>query len=132
MLEEIHCDFKDFSKEVIKGKTYEERKEIFWRCYASNPKKEDLTKLSLTDIVNYIKETDEFYNEDKKYIDACIALIRELEPENSNSTHHVCCICGETFVGYGNNPWPLSKNETDRCCDDCNMKEVIPARLKRL
>jgi len=132
MLEEIHCDFKDFSKEVIKGKTYEERKEIFWRCYASNPKKEDLTNLSLTDMINYIKETDEFYNEDKKYVDACIALIRELKPENSNSMHHICCICGETFVGYGNNPWPLSKNETDRCCDDCNMKEVIPARLNRL
>ena len=77
MLEEIQVDFKDFSKEVIKGETYQERKEIFWRCYASNPKKEEVEKMSLTDMVNYIKETDEYYNLDKRYVDACVALIKE-------------------------------------------------------
>lgn len=77
MLEEIHVDFSDFSKEVIKGETYQERKEIFWRCYAANPKKEEVERMSLTDMVNYIKETDEYYNFDNKYVDACIALIKE-------------------------------------------------------
>ena len=72
-------DFSEFSNEVIKGKTYRERKEIFWRCYASNPKKSEVDTLSLDDMVDYIAMTDEFYEEDKKYIDACVALIKEVE-----------------------------------------------------
>ena len=78
MLDEIYVDFKDFSKEVIKGKTYKERKTIFWRCYAANPKEEDISKLSLNDMVNYIQDTDEYYEQDKKYVDACVALIKEM------------------------------------------------------
>ena len=38
-----------------------------------------------------------------------------------------CIICGEEFEGYGNNPAPVSKE--GRCCDACNLKFVIPARL---
>ena len=42
-----------------------------------------------------------------------------------------CCLCGKTFVGWGNNPYPLcDKTDTEsRCCDDCNVKYVIPARI---
>ena len=40
----------------------------------------------------------------------------------------VCVICGETFEGYGNNPEPIS--EEGRCCDACNIKFIIPARLE--
>jgi len=78
-LKEIHVDFSDYTKEVIKGKTYMERKEIFWRCYAAAPKKEEVERLSLEDMVNYIKETDEFYEDDKKYVNACVALIEEMK-----------------------------------------------------
>lgn len=41
-----------------------------------------------------------------------------------------CCICGEYYSGYGNNPYPLC-NEDDYdscCCDNCNNL-VIKARL---
>ena len=40
----------------------------------------------------------------------------------------VCCICGEPIEGYGNNPYPVK--EEGRCCDACNLKFVIPARLR--
>lgn len=40
----------------------------------------------------------------------------------------VCCICGEPLDGYGNNPQPYV--EDGRCCDGCNLKFVIPARLQ--
>jgi hypothetical protein len=41
-----------------------------------------------------------------------------------------CCLCGTHIEdGFGNNPEPVSLNEEDRCCDDCNAEEVIPARL---
>ncbi len=42
-----------------------------------------------------------------------------------------CCICGEPVEGYGNNPEPYrSSNDGSRCCDGCNLKFVIPARIE--
>ena len=41
-----------------------------------------------------------------------------------------CCICNHPIEGWGNNPWPVVKWEDARCCDYCNMKVVIPARLE--
>lgn len=45
---------------------------------------------------------------------------------------HICCICGQEFTGYGNNPYPVNSDEDARCCDDCNDTVVIPARLGEL
>ena len=45
---------------------------------------------------------------------------------------HICCICGKEFKGYGNNPYPVNKEEGARCCDECNDKVVIPARIEAL
>ena len=44
---------------------------------------------------------------------------------------HICCICGCEFEGYGNNPYPLVKDEQARCCDECNEKYVVAARKDR-
>lgn len=44
----------------------------------------------------------------------------------------ICCICGKAFVGWGNNPYPVNENEDARCCDECNSKYVIPARIAGL
>lgn len=40
-----------------------------------------------------------------------------------------CVICGNTFLGFGNNAEPLSKG---RCCDYCNEIHVIPARIEKM
>lgn len=40
-----------------------------------------------------------------------------------------CCICGKTFHGWGNNPWPIL--EDGECCDKCNEK-VVAYRILRL
>lgn len=37
-----------------------------------------------------------------------------------------CSICGKEIKGYGNDPFPLSGT---KCCDECNMKVVVPYRL---
>ena len=42
----------------------------------------------------------------------------------------ICCICGQVFVGYGNDPWPVRME--GQCCNDCNMDQVIPARMLML
>lgn len=39
-----------------------------------------------------------------------------------------CCICGQKFTGYGNNPYPVK--EKGRCCDECDNSVVIPTRIK--
>ena len=41
-----------------------------------------------------------------------------------------CCLCGEEFEGYGNNPAPVK--ESGECCDRCNAEKVITARLEAL
>ena len=43
-----------------------------------------------------------------------------------------CCICGEPIEGYGNNPEPYMSAEEGRCCDSCNVRFVIPARLEMM
>ena len=55
--------------------------------------------------------------------DATFESLKEAKEE-------ICCICGEPIEGYGNNPRPY-KHE-GRCCDACNSKFVIPARLAEL
>jgi len=41
-----------------------------------------------------------------------------------------CCLCGAKYRMYGNNPWPLSDDEDDRCCHACNDTLVVPARIR--
>ena len=43
---------------------------------------------------------------------------------------YTCCFCGRSFYGYGNKAEPVIKNGI--CCDECNLKKVIPARIKQL
>jgi hypothetical protein len=38
-----------------------------------------------------------------------------------------CCLCKRQKYGFGNNPAPCSDN--GRCCDECNVNIVIPARV---
>jgi hypothetical protein len=40
-----------------------------------------------------------------------------------------CCICGEIFYGWGNNPWPVNEDPNEKCCDWCNLSKVVPARI---
>lgn len=56
-----------------------------------------------------------------------------------NKEKHECAICGAEYEGYGNSTWGWwefngiseadNKGEHKRCCDECNIKCVVPARL---
>ena len=78
-LEEIYVNIEKFPRVVMRGKSYNERKELLWRCYASNPKKSEVEKMSLEDMIDYIKDTDELWSEDYIYINSCVELINELK-----------------------------------------------------
>ena len=44
-----------------------------------------------------------------------------------------CCLCGGNYSNWGHNPKPLGNpdqtTDTDRCCNDCDCKYIIPVRL---
>ena len=42
-------------------------------------------------------------------------------------TDYKCVICGKEYDGFGNNAEPVKKG---RCCDECNARKVLPARIK--
>lgn len=54
--------------------------------------------------------------------------------ENEARKTGVCCLCDGRYERWGNNPYPLCA-ETDlesRCCDECNARKVIPARMAHM
>ena len=77
--------------------------------------------------VNVVNSDDVF----KQDFDSVNAYGEKVETESlKEAKEEICCICGEPIEGYGNNPSPY-KHE-GRCCDACNSKFVIPARLAEL
>ena len=76
---------------------------------------------------NIVNSSDVF----KQDFDSVNAYGEKVETESlKEAKEEICCICGEPIEGYGNNPSPY-KHE-GRCCDACNSKFVIPARLAEL
>lgn len=49
-----------------------------------------------------------------------------------NNQEYVCCICGQKFTGWGNNPYPVVDDDDARCCDMCNQTRVLPARMAQM
>ena len=75
--------------------------------------------------VNIVNSSDVF-KQDFDNVNAYGEKVESLK----EAKEEICCICGEPIEGYGNNPRPY-KHE-GRCCDACNLKFVIPARLAEL
>lgn len=44
-----------------------------------------------------------------------------------SSREYVCCICGETYSGYGHNPHPVKHG--GECCPECSQ-QVLKARVQ--
>lgn len=59
------------------------------------------------------------------------ALVEMMKKETGKEAFK-CSICGGFFYGWGNNPWPVTIGEDDRCCDACNDISVVPARIERM
>ena len=77
--------------------------------------------------VNVVNSDDVF----KQDFDSVNAYGEKVETESlKEAKEEICCICGEPIEGYGNNPRPY--RHEGRCCDACNSKFVIPARLAEL
>ncbi len=73
---------------------------------------------------------------DDGYCESCVAWVDSRMPpfvaESFGAEHgsgQACCFCGDTIIGYGNNPAPLDEFP-NKCCSDCNLELVIPARMR--
>ena len=53
---------------------------------------------------------------------------KNIKKEYNYNKKFICSICGKISYGY---PWPVVKEPDATCCDECNMKYVIPARIKK-
>ena len=73
-----------------------------------------------------VASSDNVFKQDFDSVNAYGEKVESLK----EAKEEICCICGEPIEGYGNNPRPY-KHE-GRCCDACNLKFVIPARLAEL
>jgi len=60
------------------------------------------------------------------------AKLLEGKAEDDKQHQHACCLCAKTFTGYGNDPWPVDTMIGARCCDECNIAYVIPARFRKV
>ena len=65
--------------------------------------------------------------EEDFYVDFDDVNVYGVKLKEGKEVEYTCCICGDEFEGYGNNPAPYK--ESGKCCDACNRKFVIPARL---
>lgn len=69
------------------------------------------------------EQLDRSSDEDKQIMNDTINHLQEAVKKQK------CCLCGKEFTGYGNNARPVKDGV---CCDECNVKVVIPERLKVL
>ena len=71
---------------------------------------------------------------EEKGIDKGVEMAKQLKTELSSldeslDSDKICVICHKPFEGYGNNAEPVAEG---RCCDECNAKVVIPARIEEI
>ncbi len=88
-------------------------------CYAIKELVEDDWN-KLSEIATPAQEENPF---DLEFEDSKLENLKEAKEET-------CCICGEPIEGYGNNPSPYKQE--GRCCDACQSKFVLPARLANI
>jgi len=53
------------------------------------------------------------------------------DPNFDFLVNETCCLCGENITDFrdSHNPFPLTVEETDRCCTKCDWAFVIPKRF---
>ena len=114
---------KDLISDLLNPKAEEENEDLFFMQVNTN---EDET----TELEDPIYE-DDFDAVEYPDIRLDDAFDQEFEAKNvfgeSVEKTFTCCICGEESLGFGNNPAPYK--EKGKCCDSCNIKFVIPARI---
>ena len=127
-LEESHMSDIDVTRQELERLLQDKREALDVMEMRHDPsEREDIEELKddirdISDILNDI--------EDGKLVDVRKRSVKhlgeDLDDSENISDEHKCCICGGPLGKYGNNAEPV---KSGKCCDDCNIDVVIPARL---
>lgn len=77
----FYVGIEDYELLVRIGRTRKERLQILILCYVYRPTLNELNNWELNDLIKYMEETDEFFEEDMIYIRKCEKIINELGDE---------------------------------------------------
>lgn len=76
---DIYASVQEWAEIVYLGYSYQDRLNILKMLYIYNCSLDDLKNMTLDDLLDYIKETDDLYEQDKVFIDECVKLIKMYE-----------------------------------------------------
>tara|TARA_R100000687_G_scaffold21469_2_gene17880 strand:- start:195 stop:497 length:303 start_codon:yes stop_codon:yes gene_type:complete len=80
---------------------------------------DEISDIDFTRVENF----DNFcFDKSVKIIDVKEQVVLNVSPE-----YKLCIICNGAYIGYGSNAAPVKDG---RCCTECNITVVIPARMK--
>ena len=85
----IITDFKNFPTIIYIGKTRSERLQLLVMCYYHNPRLKELQNATLDNVLEYIKNTDEYFERDEGIISKCVDLINEVQDNNKNEVQEI-------------------------------------------
>lgn len=71
---DILCDISQWYKIIEKETDLKKRTQLFIRCYVDRPTEDEIENWTLQKLVDYIKETDDMWEQDLPYIRKCYLL----------------------------------------------------------
>ena len=80
---------KNFPTIIKIGKTRKERLQLLVMCYYHNPRLKELQNANLDNVLEYIKNTDEYFEKDEGIISECIDLINGVQDSNRNEIQEI-------------------------------------------
>ena len=137
-LEESHMSDIDVTRQELERLLQDKREALDVMEMRHDPsEREDIEELKddmrdISDILNDIEDgkLSDIQKRAAKHLgEELIEAVDDSEnitDEESHDDEHKCCICGGPLGKYGNNAEPVADG---KCCDDCNLDVVIPARL---
>lgn len=131
-LEESHMSDLDVTRQELERLLQDKREALDIMEMRHDPsEREDIEELrddirEISDILNDIEDgkLSDIQKRAAKHLGE--ELIEAVDEQENVSDEHKCCICGGPLGKYGNNAEPVANG---KCCDDCNIDVVIPARL---
>lgn len=116
---EIYIGVADMPSRLRQHEGNEKRKELLYRMYCSNPNREEMKRITLEELIDYIRETNEYWEDEKYIFKECARLCGASEEllnkiDNYDKEEQIKCpLCGEPLVHEEENGTHLYK------CEQC-------------
>lgn len=115
----IYIDMADMPSKLREYEGNEERKQILYRMYCVNPDRQEMCNISLKELIDYIIETDQYWEQDRYIVRECARLCGASEEllnkiDSYGKEEQIKCpLCGEPLKHEEENGTHLYK------CEQC-------------